>query len=222
MASRQRKKDLGAYYTDPQVARFIVRWAIRSPMDKLLDPAFGEGVFLDAALEQLSSSPSRASQVYGVEFDEQTHGRTLARLSGKLVPENLLLASFFDVEVASGEADSAHLAFHAFDAVVGNPPFIRYHRFKGEMRKKALGLAANLGVELNGLSSSWAPFVVHAVSFVKPRGRFGMVLPAELNACILRSPSSALHERLVQRNRGSHFQEETVSEPFAGCGARSM
>jgi adenine-specific DNA methylase len=180
MTSRQRKKDLGAYYTDPQVARFIVRWAMRSPTDKLLDPAFGDGVFLDAALEQLSSSRSRASQVYGVEFDEQTHRRTIARLSGLVAPENLLLANFFDVEVSSGDVISRLSAFPVFDAVVGNPPFIRYHRFKGEIRKKALSLAASLGVELNGLSSSWAPFVVHAISFVKPRGRFGMVLPAEL------------------------------------------
>ena len=40
--------------------------------------------------------------------------------------------------------------------------------------------AEEVGVTINGLSSSWAPFVVHSVSFLKQGGRLAMVLPAEL------------------------------------------
>jgi adenine-specific DNA-methyltransferase len=35
-------------------------------------------------------------------------------------------------------------------------------------------------VRLTALASSWAAFVVHAASFLKPEGRLGLVLPAEL------------------------------------------
>lgn len=47
------RKKLGALYTDRSVARFLVRWAIRRESDTVLDPAFGDGVFLDAALDRL-------------------------------------------------------------------------------------------------------------------------------------------------------------------------
>src|SRR5262249_35899810 len=36
------------------------------------------------------------------------------------------------------------------------------------------------GVRLSGLASSWAAALVHACAFLKPAGRIGMVLPAEL------------------------------------------
>ncbi len=67
-----------------------------------------------------------------------------------------------------------------FDAVVGNPPYVRYQNFSGDSRTLALEAALRQGVRLNGLSSSWAAFTVHAASFLRPDGRLGLVLPAEL------------------------------------------
>ncbi len=63
-------KALGAYYTDVQVADFLVWWAIRSPHSTIMDPSFGGGVFLRSSCErlcQLGGQPS--SQVFGVELD---------------------------------------------------------------------------------------------------------------------------------------------------------
>jgi adenine-specific DNA methylase len=71
-------------------------------------------------------------------------------------------------------------ATSSFDAVVGNPPYIRYHRFKGDARRKAQLAAAAGGVTLGGLASSWAAFVVHASRFLRPEGRLAFVLPGEL------------------------------------------
>jgi hypothetical protein len=67
-----------------------------------------------------------------------------------------------------------------FDAVVGNPPFIRFHRFVGRARSRALAAARAAGIRLTALSSAWAPFLAHATQFVKPGGRLAMVAPAEL------------------------------------------
>ena len=41
-----RRKQLGSYYTPGGVAGSLVRWAIRSDEDRLLDPACGDGQFL--------------------------------------------------------------------------------------------------------------------------------------------------------------------------------
>src|SRR5262249_33261243 len=40
--------------------------------------------------------------------------------------------------------------------------------------------ALRQGVRLSQLASSWAAFTVHATAFLRPGGRLGLVLPAEL------------------------------------------
>ncbi len=49
-------KALGAYYTDSQVADFLVWWAVRNVTDTVLDPSFGGGVFLRSACKRLRES----------------------------------------------------------------------------------------------------------------------------------------------------------------------
>jgi adenine-specific DNA methylase len=167
-------KALGAFYTDIQIADFLVWWAIRSAKDSVLDPSFGGGVFIRSACNRLvilGGQPEE--QVFGVEMDPQVH----ALISDKLKDEfgierqNLLQRDFFDIEA---------LPANRVSAVVGNPPFIRYHRFHSEVRSRALSLAAEQGVRLTQLSSSWAPFVIHSISRLKPGGRLAMVLPMEI------------------------------------------
>jgi L-serine dehydratase len=50
------------------------------------------------------------------------------------------------------------------DAVVGNPPFIRYQDHRGDARKRSAAAALAQGVRLSGLASSWAALLVHAVA----------------------------------------------------------
>jgi len=66
------------------------------------------------------------------------------------------------------------------DAVIGNPPFVRYQNHAGLQRKRAQLAAMEQGVRLSGLASSWAALVVHACAFLKPEGRLAMILPTEL------------------------------------------
>lgn len=172
--SPSRQKQLGAFYTPPVMAGKLVYWAVRSSGDKVLDPSFGGLVFLSAAADRLrllGSSPSAIpGQLYGVDLDEDAHLAAAARTELGLCGEHLLDDDFFEVV-----ADR----LPAFDAVVGNPPYVRYQGFNGVARR-AHELAALAGVPLTRLASSWAPFLVHATSFVGPGGRMAQVLPAEI------------------------------------------
>lgn len=67
-----------------------------------------------------------------------------------------------------------------YDAVVGNPPYVRYQEFTGESRDRGLRAAEAAGVLISNLASSWAAFTVHSALFLRPGGRLGLVLPAEL------------------------------------------
>lgn len=165
-------KHLGAYYTDLAVAQFLVRWAVRSHADRVLDPAFGGGVFLQAASEHLSSLGGEPEhQVFGVELGRAAHAQTSQLLAPTGLAANLIQGDFFDL-------DPGYLP--PLQAVVGNPPFIRYQRFSGEARGKALARAAQQGVALSKLASSWAAFVVYSLAFLEEGGRLAMVLPLEL------------------------------------------
>lgn len=214
------QKAWGAYYTDPAVAMFLVRWALRSPTDRVLDPGCGDGVFLRAAAEHLGALGScPASRITGVEADPQVHretSRTLC-LGGILPPDALICDDFFALHPAK---------LGRFTAVVGNPPFIRYQRFNGARRSLALKRAFEAGVELTALTSAWAPFIIHAATFLDPGGRLATVAPAELcHAAYARPVLHFLRQRFCHvrvltfaKRLFPHLNEDTVLVLGEGYG----
>ena len=167
------EKARGAFFTPAGIARFIAAWAIRTPSDRVLEPACGEAAFLTEAVERLRDLGLDAADwplaLHGHEIHAQSAAIARTLLAGLEAGATILEGDFFDRE-----------ARPEFDAVIGNPPYVRYQRFSGETRARALAAALRQGVRLSGLASSWAAFVVHAGAFLKPDGRLGLVLPAEL------------------------------------------
>jgi len=67
-----------------------------------------------------------------------------------------------------------------FDAIAGNPPFIRYQALDEDVRARALAASSLMGAHFSALTSSWAPFVLVAAGLLKPGGGMAFVVPAEL------------------------------------------
>ena len=162
-------KARGAVYTPTEITRFLARWAIRRETDLALEPSCGDGAFMVAINDRLRElgRDNENGQLFGVEVEpgEAAKARALAPNA------DIRIGSFFEVMSAD---------IPMVDAVVGNPPYIRYHGFTGNDRLQALARAKEQGVVLSNLTSSWAPFLVHAAAFLKPEGRLALVLPAEL------------------------------------------
>ena len=181
LSDLSQRKSRGAYYTPPAVCAYLARWAIRGSIERVLEPSCGQATFLVAAAEQLRQlkvqerSPylfdplGTASQLVGVEIDAVSATTASSLLANTRSSSEIIRKDFFDLE-----------PLPEFDVVLGNPPFIRYQSFTGDARQKGLRAALAAGVNLSGLASSWAPFLIHATKFLKPTGRLGMVLPAEL------------------------------------------
>ena len=170
------RKARGAYYTPMSIATFLSSWAIGGRTSAtVLDPTCGDGVFLQAAGQELRTLGMAEPHLVGVDIDEEALRQTAERLRADDLTATLLRSSFFDVTTGSGG-----LICPTADAVVGNPPFIRYHGHVGETRAAANKAALAEGVQLSGLASAWAACLVHSARFLRPRGRLGMVLPAEL------------------------------------------
>ncbi|MBS3941998.1 MAG: SAM-dependent DNA methyltransferase [Actinobacteria bacterium] len=173
------RKARGAFFTPPAIARFLVDWAVRSPSDRVLEPSCGDAVFLRAAAERIVSFPSDRSSAFlhGIEL----HGPSARTAAEALAPWPV------SSRVESGDFFDFHPA-HSYDAVVGNPPYVRFQDFSGERRVRSRRAALEAGVNLSGLASSWAAFVVHAGEMLAPGGRLALVLPAELLAVHYAAP----------------------------------
>ena len=169
------RKARGAFFTPSDITDFIAAWAIRSEDDVILEPSCGEAAFLVAAASRVQNISQGAgavnSHLFGIEIHPESALAASRLLSGAGVSAKIAVGDFFE------EAPQP-----IFDAVIGNPPYIRYQEFAGEARSKSLRAALAQGVRLSGLASSWAAFTIHACQFLKPNGRLGLVLPAELLA----------------------------------------
>ena len=165
-------KENGAYYTPDAVAAALVRWAVREDPDTLLDPSCGDGRFI-----------SRHANSVGVERD----GAAAAIARQRAPCAQLHQADFFTW---------AEQTTDRFDCAAGNPPFIRYQTFKGEVRRRALDLCAELGAPFSALTAPWAPFLVVTASLLRAGGRMAFVVPASIGHAPYAAP---LIEYLVDR-----------------------
>jgi adenine-specific DNA-methyltransferase len=164
------RKARGAFYTPELVARFLVDWAIRAETTRVLEPSAGDGVFLASAAARIREL-SNSADLVGVELIEGEAAIARDRATAYGVEPAMIVSDFFSLS-SDGLGQ--------FDAIVGNPPWIRYHDFSGPQRLLAQMRSSEMGVEMSGLASSWAPYLIHATSFLTQPGRLAVVLPAEL------------------------------------------
>jgi len=168
------RKARGAFFTPEPLARYVTEWAVRSVADQVLEPSCGEAAFLLAAVERLvalrdAETAHRPPHLDGVELHEASASAARGLLRAAGVDADIKVGDFFTFEPTA-----------SYDAVIGNPPYVRYQDFSGESRARSREAALRAGVPMSGLASSWAAFTVHAALFLRKGGRLGLVLPAEL------------------------------------------
>lgn len=171
----------GGYYTPKPIADFLARWAIRSRSCEILEPSCGDGILLESALETLvgcgAAHEDAVKQVHGVEIDSVEAAKAAARVQrwgGLLTEPGIHVGDFFGY-------CRLHLSDkRLFDAIIGNPPFIRYQSFPEEYRSIAFELMHDAGLHPNRLTNAWVPFLVATTLLLNQGGRMAMVVPAEL------------------------------------------
>jgi adenine-specific DNA-methyltransferase len=175
------RKARGAFFTPPAIADFLAAWAVdEDPKATVLDPTCGEAVFLLAAGRRLRELGAEANdldhQVFGVDLHQASLDASMQMLEAEDLDAHLIADDFFSLP----SPVQLGCSLPEVDAVIGNPPFVRYQQHIGAPRARSAAAALAQGVRLSGLASSWAALLVHACAFLKPGGRLAMVLPAEL------------------------------------------
>lgn len=169
----------GGYYTPDDLASFLCRWVKGTePRPKrVLEPSCGDGAFLEAMGRVRGFA--RAS-VVGFELDPAEAAKAAARarragLAQARVEEGDFLAWALD------RLDDSSLFQEApFDAVVGNPPFVRYQYLPAPFQKRAEEIFRRLGLPFTKHTNAWVPFVLASMALLRPGGRLAMVVPSEI------------------------------------------
>ena len=181
----------GGYYTPQPIADFLARWAVRSTDSTVLEPSLGDGNILVAVTEALhdlgAAPPDVVDQIFGIELDPDEAAKALRRIEAVLdgcSPRHVHVGDFFghaeqtlfETPVLKGTLTPTT----TFDAIVGNPPFIRYQNFPEELRSIAVHLMEYAGFKPSRLMNTWLPFLLISSHLLSENGRLGMVIPAEL------------------------------------------
>lgn len=163
-----RRLELGQWFTPPEVADLAL--ALAGCRGRLLDPACGDGVFL-ARARAAGVAPAR---LFGVELDPAAAAAARAAVPGA----HIELCDLFDLE-----PDAA-----GFDAVVGNPPYVRQERIgarqKERVRRRLAAdwpdLAATEIERLVGRGDLAVAVLARALRLCRPGGRIAMVVSSAL------------------------------------------
>ena len=151
-----KKKQLGAFYTDNSLVKFLVKKIINDNPNSILEPSFGDGIFIKNILEQNFDKP-----IFGIEIDKKTFHKVKNEKNLHLINKNFL-----------------QYEGKKFDAILGNPPFVRT-RFLHNNQKKIAQNYYKKKLKLKSLSdpSIWALFLFHSMKLLNHKGSIGFVLP---------------------------------------------
>lgn len=183
------RKKIGAFYTPISVTALLCEWGIRTAHDLIMEPCFGGCTFVETSVDKLKTLGQHAPQnnVFGFDIDPLAFKYLATRLGADATPAHFISGDFL-----MQSSDACGL----MDFVVGNPPYIRHNKF-GAMQKRAVEKwQEKYDLRLNGRSSLWAYFVMHAMTFLKPGGRVAWVLPGSFLSA---KYASAIRQALVDR-----------------------
>lgn len=167
----------GGYYTPQPIADFLCQWAICFHTNSVLEPSCGDGIFIESAIRRFRELGVDGDQlegrIRGVELVQEEALKAQAGARKLDVKDNVVLNSDFFQYVIDSEGQK-------YDAIIGNPPFIRYQNFPKQHRKLAIEMMQGLGLQPNRMTNIWVPFLVVSASLLNDNGRLAMVIPAEL------------------------------------------
>lgn len=163
----------GGYYTPLDLAVFISKW-VTAPNNakRILEPSCGDGVFFEA-ISQVCKKRHIDISAFEIENDEAVKAHQMCKsfdnINAKIETRDFLEWVLF-------KAENEPL----FDGVVGNPPFIRYQYLPPNAQGFAEKIFSRYQLPFTKHTNAWVPFIVAAIGLLKPGGRLGMVIPAEI------------------------------------------
>jgi adenine-specific DNA methylase len=172
IAQESAQKLRGGFYTDPDIADFLTRWALEKKPARVLEPSCGDGAFLEAVVRV---QPATDRRLFACELDSEEAAKARTRMAkAKNSALEIHVGDFLRWFLFRSELDEP------FGAVVGNPPFIRYQYLPEEQQFLAEKVFSRFGLPFTKHTNAWVPFVIASLALLNPGGRLAMVVPSEI------------------------------------------
>ena len=171
---QKKSTHLGAIYTPNDISQLIANWAIQNKTDRVLDLGVGEGAFVFAAYQRLIelgvSSDKAQDLIYGAEIDLDTFKifNEISESRSLFFP-HIEQIDFFQYKTSNDDIK--------FDAIIGNPPYVRRYNIKDVdvIRKVVLENSEIQSLNIRNLSDLYVYFILQAASKLKSGGRLCVI-----------------------------------------------
>lgn len=163
----------GGYYTPNDLAQFLSKWILNSGAKKILEPSSGDGKFFES-ISNVNNSIELEVEVTGIELNSDEAQKSIKRATElKNITVDVHNTDFLEWGLMNYNKP-------IYDAVTGNPPFIRYQYLPKEYQLKAEKIFKLFNLKFTRHTNAWVPFVVLAFELLKPGGKLAMILPSEI------------------------------------------
>jgi adenine-specific DNA-methyltransferase len=188
----------GGYYTPQHLADYVAKWVLASNPKSIIEPSCGDGVFLQSIINNKYNKNVRIS-AFELFDTEVKKSKVLCKKIG-LKNASIIEGDFLDWA-------NPHLVNNdlTFDAVLGNPPFIRYQFLEEKFQDNTQKVFETLALKFTKHTNAWVPFLLSCITFLNPGGRLGMVIPSEI--------IHVLHAQSLRTYLGKHCRKLVLIDP---------
>lgn len=152
------KKKYGQYFTNPVIANFMINLGLDENTKDFLDPAIGEGIFVEYATKAKSDLNIDA---YDIDFKMISECKKNIKMDFNLFNEDYLY---------SGEKK--------YDLIVCNPPYNKFQEI--EDRKELIKLfEKKYKIKLSGYTNYCIYFLIKSLNSLKTNGKAIFIIPYE-------------------------------------------
>lgn len=217
LMAEEGETERGAVFTRPEVVAAILDlsgYTVDRPLhrQRLLEPAFGDGDFLLAAIDRLlhtyaatvpdwrNAHADLASAIRAVELHRDSHDRTARHVRERLQKAGLCVA---DASALCAEwlicDDFLLCALDGeFDVIVGNPPYVRQERIPAAL----LGEYRSRYRTLYDRADLYIPFFERSLDLLAPQGVLGFICT---NRWLKNKYGGPLRRKVGEGFRLTHF-----------------
>lgn len=157
----------GGYYTPSTISNNLANWIMEDPQKKMeiLEPSVGDGSMIKPFINMSTNYNLTAIEL---DPEEVLKAQNLVINDTRF---NIELEDFFNFYSKENKK---------YDAVIGNPPYIRYQFLTPEQREIQSHILKKNGMKPNKLINSWVAFTVACIEMLKDGGKIAFVLPTDL------------------------------------------
>ncbi|MGW8277827.1 N-6 DNA methylase [Xanthomonas axonopodis] len=161
----------GGYYTPIDLASYAAQWVGEINPTSILEPSCGDGSFLQA----VANASLTKAKITAIELNELEASKAKARANSLPISADIISTDFL-----AWALHEMRPGGRRYDAILGNPPFIRYQYLPADFQKEAEKVFFELRCKFTKHTNAWVPFILASIALLRAGGRLAMVVPSEI------------------------------------------